>query len=207
MPLIVVAPRLKAVADRFEAAGVDVHIAAADGVEAGTYRMEAAVKQNLQGDPVAMRTGRLHASVASYVDRQRLLGVTGTPTPYARTIEHGTEGLPGGAITPRLSKVLTIPLDAAKTASGKPRGTAREVGAKYEDTFWARTGRGNLILFGVEVRIRQGRRDDRITALFLGVESVEIEARRPFGLAMEANEAAVIEDINRRVGEKLPRDP
>jgi hypothetical protein len=61
----------------------------------------------------------------------------------------------GATITPKRGRFLTIPLDAAKTAAGVARFTARQVienpaAHGYEDTFFHKN-----ILFGVKARMRR----------------------------------------------------
>jgi len=78
----------------------------------------------------------------------------------------------GGTIRPTRSKYLTIPLDRAKTPSGNPRFTAREAEQEFEETWFARSKKGRLMLWGMES-------DASVYPLFLLVKQVKIKPR-PF---------------------------
>jgi len=112
---------------------------------------EGIAKRKVSGDVLKRRTGRLAQSIsfrvtAENLDRVLRIGVLGGPESvlvYAAAHEYGAE------ITPKRAKVLTIPLDAAKTPAGVPRFTAPEAKDQFEATFWKRSKAGNLILFGV----------------------------------------------------------
>ena len=136
---------------------------------------EGIAKRKVSGDVLKHRTGRLTQSIsfrveADGLDRVLRLGVLGGPAlvlVYAAAHEYGA------AITPKRAKVLTIPLDAAKTPSGVPRFTAPEAKDQFEATFWRRSKAGNLILFGV--------RNGELVPLFLGLTRVDLPARRFLG--------------------------
>lgn len=174
----------------------------ADGIEEATYVVESATKDNLsgnaeRGDPVQLRSGRTKASVASYTDKQQLRGITGTPVEWARMLEWGTEGLPGGKLTPRLAKVLAVPLPAALTDSGKSRGGPRDLGQKYDAAFWMKKpGWKDPIFFG--------KKGDRLVALFVGKKEVTIEGRAPFGQAAETSNDKVVQLLDQAVQKVLP---
>jgi phage gpG-like protein len=80
--------------------------------------------QFLSGSPLHVRTGRLRASVVVDPIETRpgeITGPVGTNLAYASIQEHG------GTIVPKHVQFLTIPLEAAKTAAGVTRYTAREI--------------------------------------------------------------------------------
>jgi phage gpG-like protein len=95
-----------------------------------------------------------------------LTGVVGSNVVYARVQELG------GTISKK-DKMLTIPLDAAKTASGVSRGGARS----FSDTFVKRSKAGNLIIF-------QSKGKD-IVPLFVLKDKVVIPARPYLRPALE----------------------
>lgn len=124
---------------------------------------------------LTVRTGRLRASIRHEVrvEDQNLVGVVGVENvPYAAVQEYGTKGKGGffPTIVPKPpGKVLTIPLDAAKTASGVARFTAREAKEAYpEGTFWENPegGSDNPVLFG--------KKGKKLVPLFVGVPRVDI---------------------------------
>lgn len=104
------------------------------------------------GRPIVVGSS-LGSLQVSFVNREK----------YAITHEEGK------TITPKKSKFLAIPLDAAKTAAGVPRYSSplRESGMKK--TFIARSSAGNLILFASV--------GSQITPMFALVRSVTIPAR------------------------------
>jgi len=73
---------------------------------------------------------------------------------------------------------LTIPLPAAKTASGVARGAAQS--GAYGETFFARSKKGNLILFGklkAQKGAHAGETRGDVVPLFLLVKSVTVKSR------------------------------
>jgi phage gpG-like protein len=139
------------------------------------------VKENrLRGNPVRVRSGRLRNSVKTAIDKPNFTAYVGTNMVYARVIERG------GTIKPKRSKLLTIPLAPALTKTGASRGTAREVGAKYDATFWRRGAWGIPVLWGVKPGSAR-KQGARLTPLFVGAKSVTIRKREPFLKSVMAN--------------------
>lgn len=153
--------------------------------------VEAEAKANVSGEVLNVRSGKGRASITTDVsDAPRSFSV-GAPGETGRYLgAHET----GSTIVPRRAKVLTIPLDAAKTAAGVPRWSARE--APFEDTFWRRTRAGNLILFGKN-------RGEPIVPLFLGVAQVTLPQRRWLLPAFEETNQAREELLVKRLEERL----
>lgn len=152
----------------------DLRAGIMDGIERSARLVEANVKrEQLSGNPVGVRSGRLRSSVRTDLRERTLEARVGTNVHYAPPIEEGA------TIRPKRAKYLTIPLRAAKTAAGKARGSAREVGAQYESTF-VRKGkrRGSRILYG--------KRGNQVTPLFVLVKRVKIKPKRPFQRAARA---------------------
>lgn len=87
----------------------------------------------------------------------------GTTSKYAPMQEYG------GTVRPVRKKWLTIPLDAALT----PAGVLRAPAPMWRDTFFARSKRGNLILFQ-----KTGKK--KITPLFVLKKQTKIPARLGF---------------------------
>lgn len=118
------------------------------------------------------RTGRAAGSVGSRVattvgsgNHLEVVGAlgmfksSGTPL-YFEVLEKGH-----GGIRPVRAKVLAIPIGEALTPAGVPRFTPRGAAEFYEHTFWKRSKRGNLTLFG--------ERGGELTPLFLGLRSIK----------------------------------
>lgn len=140
-----------------------------ESIEEAARLIERDIKEGFQkGDPLHTRSGRTVASIHTRIVKSRLSAFVGTPLKHMRIHEEG------GTITPKRSRVLTIPLKAAKTGAGKARGSARQVGAAYKHTFWYKKDDWkNPILFGV-------RATGRLVPLFVGVGRVDIPKREPF---------------------------
>lgn len=94
---------------------------------------------------------------------RRRLEVYSAGIPYARVQEYGA------TIRPRRKKWLTIPLPDAKTAKGVTRGPARS----FEDTFFRRSRKGNLLL---SQRVASG----EIRNLFVLKKRVRVPGRLGF---------------------------
>ncbi len=81
-------------------------------------------------------------------------------------------------IRAKTGKFLAIPMDAAKTPAGVARGAPRS--GVWGETFFRRTDKGNLILFGKRVAQKgahAGQTRGGITPLFLMVKQVKIKSR------------------------------
>jgi hypothetical protein len=141
------------------------------------------IKKDLMSGPrperLGVRTGALRSSVKSLpvTEKPGLIEAgVGFGTAYARAHVG-----PKGQITtirPMTAKYLTIPLPDAMTRAGVLRGSARS--GMWGETFFARSRKGNLILFGKRI-VQKGKsagqmRGD-IIPLFLLVKQVKIKAR------------------------------
>ena len=136
---------------------------------------EKRVKVRYSGDPIKVRSGLTRASIRTQLTPARLEGRVGSSTRHTATLEFGA------TITPKRAKVLTIPLAAAKTAAGKSRGTARQVGAMYSATFWRKfPGQRNPILYGVRAGASRKQAGPQLVPLFVGVKRVVIRGKHVF---------------------------
>lgn len=128
---------------------------------------------------LAVRTGNLRSQC-------KALQITETANSAEGGIGFGTSYAaahigPIGQVTtirPMHSQWLTIPLDAAKTPAGVPRGSARN--GPWGATFFARSKRGNLILFGrrtVQKGKHAGETRGDIVPLFLLVKQIRVKTR------------------------------
>ena len=97
--------------------------------------------QSFGGRPnLQRRTGELSRSFNMEITGSALNDLTlrvFSRSPYAKIQEYG------GTIRPKNAQWLAIPLDAAKTGAGVARGGPRD----YQNTFFATSKKGNLILF------------------------------------------------------------
>jgi hypothetical protein len=133
---------------------------------------EKRAKEKVSGEVLQRRTGRLGQSIAHRVEEEgtAILGRLGV-LKGDRTLVYAAAQEYGATIVPKRAKVLTIPLAAAKYPAGAPRFTAREAAERYPGgTFWQKSRRGNLILFG--------RTPTGIVPLFVGKTSVTIKPAR-----------------------------
>jgi len=137
--------------------------------------IERALKGNVSGSLLSVRSGRLRSSIGSRVDLEEegLVGNIGSGVRQGERMKYANIQERGGTVRPRLSQYLTIPLDAANTAAGVARGRARD----FDDTFIARSKLGNLIIFQ--------KKGKGITPLFLLKKSVEIPASRYLSITSE----------------------
>ena len=130
-------------------------------------------------DRLAVRTGNLRSStkpIKIEVHGGTVDGGIGFGTMYAK-MHIGPKGQKT-TIKPKNSKFLAIPLDAAMTPSGVPKGSPRK--GPWGQTFFFRTREGKLILFGkkvVQKGARAGQTRGNIVPLFLLVKQVVVPAR------------------------------
>jgi len=180
-----------AVARKFHRlASTDLRAANVRSVEFSARIVETDLKQRrFSGNPVKVRSGITRNSIRTQIDRAEPSARVGSSVRHILVLEDGK------VIRAKRAKVLTIPLRAAQTGTGRSRGTARQVGAGYDSTFWKRSKKGNLILFGV--------RGKRLTPLFVGKKSVRIKARRPFALTMQHTRVGVVRKFDQEIGRAL----
>lgn len=116
-----------------------------------------------------VRTGRLRRSYGFLVNAFAV-GVSilvGVVRPEDESVlEYAALQEYGGTIRPKNARALTIPLDAAKTSAGVPRGRARD----FEDTFILRRDDDVPL-------IAQRRGREKIVPLFALVQEVTVDAR------------------------------
>lgn len=107
----------------------------------------------------------------------------------------------GGTVTATNASFLTIPLEAAKTASGVPRYTARDVIATptafgYSGTFFAKG-----VLFG-----REGKgKGAVVTPLFALKRSVTLLDRAPLANTLVEQQPWVVQRVDEAVGDAIRR--
>jgi len=128
---------------------------------------------------LAVRTGNLRSQC-------RALRITESANSVEGGIGFGTSYAaahigPKGQVTtirPMRGQWLTIPLDAAKTKAGVPRGSAKS--GMWGETFFSRSEKGNLILFGRKVAQKgkhAGESRGKVLPLFRLVKQVKVKAR------------------------------
>lgn len=145
-----------------------------------TLLVEQSAKQNIARN--FHGKGTLAASVKHRLEKLSglsLAGVVYSNLVYAAIHEFG------GTIKPKDAKWLTIPFEGVQ-------GRARD----YQDTFFASTSAGNLVMF-------QKRGKDMAVPLFLLVKQAEIPARPWLNPALESNREAVVGIIGNAVKEAL----
>lgn len=152
--------------------------------------MESALKGNISGAILKVRSDHLRASIGSKIEAgdnglRASIGSgarQGAPVTYAGIHETG------GTIRPRVGQFLTIPLRAAQTSSGVNRFTAQQLKegvAGYSGSFIMKG-----IIFGVTKSgtstLKNGRyRKGGIVPLFVLKRSVNIPARRYLSITAE----------------------
>lgn len=144
-----------------------------------TLLIEQSAKQNIARN--FHGKGTLAASVKHRLEKfggLSLAGVVYSNLVYAAIHEFG------GTVTPKDAKWLTIPFEGVQ-------GRAMD----YQDTFFAKTASGNLVLFQ--------KRGGEAIPLFLLVKKAEIPARPWLNPALENNREAVTTIIGDAVKEAL----
>jgi len=117
-----------------------------------TYLMATYIKQRMLSGPTTSKSLSVRTGKARRTTRQKKASTSGKRVSggilfgagYMRT----HVGRRGKKVTirPKTKQYLTIPLPAAKTAAGRLRGSARS--GVFQDTFIAKSKKGNLIVFG-----------------------------------------------------------
>jgi len=139
-------------------------------------------------DRLARRTGTLAKSTRPRkVERKgkRVVGGVVLGTKYAKV--HVGEKGKVTTIRPRRAQFLAIPLSAAKTAAGVPRGRPRDFG----NTFIQRSRRGNLLIFQ--------KRLGGIVPLFALKKEVRIPARVHLEEVASAFAGRIAKDIEQSI--------
>lgn len=138
-----------------------------------TNLTERKLKFNLSGQILKVRTGNLRNSIGSRIiaDNKGVTGLIGSGVRTGRRMKYANIHEDGGTITAKRSKFLTIPTQFAKTASGVPRFSAR-------DLFSGKTNyKGGVVLNNMIFGINKTKRS-QITPLFILKKSVRIPARK-----------------------------
>lgn len=132
------------------------------------------------GQPLHVRTGHLRSSIKARIeqDQEKTTGIVGSDLRYAKMHEFGKQNHHSSS-----GKYLTIPLDAAKTASGVARGPARS----FQGTFLIKSKAGNLIIMG-----RPTPGASSVKPLFVLKKSVNIPARPYMAPTIEENRERVL---------------
>ena len=139
-------------------------------------------------DRLARRTGTLAKSTRPRkVERKgkKVVGGVVLGTEYAKV--HVGEKGKVTTIRPRRAQFLAIPLSAAKTAAGVPRGRPRDFG----NTFIQRSRRGNLLIFQ--------KRLGSIVPLFALKKEVRIPARVHLEEVASAFAGRIAKDIEQSI--------
>lgn len=133
------------------------------------YALDPRTQDALSNEILRRRTGHLAGS-AKWQLQKRGRGCA----LVLRSAVYGPIHEFGGVITPKRAQWLTIPLPAAMTPAGVPRGRARD----FPDTFIAKSQEGDLVIF-------QRKADDEVTPLFVLRKKVTIPARRWASISVE----------------------
>lgn len=133
--------------------------------------VERKLKGNTTGSILKRRTGHLTQSIQTivYQDKQGVVTARiGSGVRSGRRMAYSEIHETGGTITPKRVKWLTIPLEAALTASGAPR---KARASDWPNTFVGKSKGGSLIIFQ-----KQGKKN--LIPLYVLKKSVNIPARR-----------------------------
>lgn len=172
-----------------------------EGLRDSALHVESRLKENISGSILKVRSGRLRSSIASIVisEDKGLKAIIGSGVRQGNRLPYANIHETGGTITPRLARWLTIPLDAAKTAAGVQRFTAKDVMAgatKYSGSF-VRKG----IIFG---KLERGK-SARIIPLFVLKQSVNIPPRYYMSKTLEQMAHNITRIILTRIDEELKK--
>lgn len=168
------------------------------GFQSAALFVERALKLNISGPILKVRSGRLRSSIGSMItfEDNSLKAVIGSGARQGERVSYANIHETGGTITPKAGSFLTIPLKAAMTSAGVQRFTARDVinnRTKYITSF-IRKG----IIFGVLPG-----KSNRITPLFILKTSVNIPARYYMSRTTEETSGEVVNIILRKIDEVL----
>lgn len=168
------------------------------GFSRAALLIERALKGNISGAYLNVRTGRLRTSVGSRIDVEsgELTAVIGSGVRQGNRVKYAGIHEGGGTIVPRIKQWLTVPLDAAKTAAGAPRFSAQDV--RHGRTKYTGSFIHNGIIFGV---MRKSKKSS-ITPLFVLKQSVRIRASHY--LSRTAQET--LKDANKMVLDTIRED-
>lgn len=154
------------------------------GMQAVGIEVEAGLKLMIGGNPLHSITGRLRNSIESRVDLlpgNSIVAVIGSGVRRGKNVAYSAIHETGGTIKPKRAKYLTIPLKAAKTASGVARGKARD----FANTFIKKVSSGDLLIFQ--------NKGNGIIPLFVLKKSVKIPASRYMSKALASRSSRVVD--------------
>ena len=162
-------------------------------VTEGILALERAIKVNVSGKILRVRSGRLRASITHRISQTSdgIEGKVGPNVPYARIHEFG------GVIRPKRSKHLTIPINEALTPAGVPRYTARRLISSPGIGGFERTFSAKKVIFGV----RRG----RAIPVFALVDMVRIKEKRYMRISLAETQTTIIESFRRNVQAAINR--
>jgi hypothetical protein len=152
-------------------------------VRTGALRASFGMEVQQSGTPVSARIG--------YILPQVNRG-GGDPLVYARIHEGWPEGRASTTVVPRTSKFLAIPLQAAKTPAGVPRGRPRD----FPNTFIRRSRQGNLLIF-------QKTGKTTIIPLFVLKSEVVIPARPALRKTMHRFTPVIVDALGKAIAGQL----
>jgi len=135
----------------------------------GTAEVETHLKEDLSGETLFVRTGRLRNSIGSQVieEKGELVGLVGSGVRTGKRVAYAGIHETGGTITPKRAKWLTIPTESARTKGGDTKGiSARD----FTNTF--------VRIFDNAHGAIYQRRGGTVTKLFSLVRRVDIPARQ-----------------------------
>jgi len=164
-----------------------------------TYLMATYIKQRMLSGPttsksLSVRTGKARRTTRqkkAIVSSKRVSGGILFGAGYMRT----HVGRRGKKVTirPKTKQYLTIPLPAAKTAAGRLRGSARS--GVFQDTFIAKSKKGNLIVFGKFGKSKKA----KLAPLFVLKKKVVITQRTDTKEIMRIARRRILKDLKQEV--------
>ncbi len=167
------------------------------GFQTAALYIESMLKLSVSGFILNVRTGRLRSSIGSLVEggEDSLKATIGSGVRQGKRVPYADIHEIGGMIIPKRKRFLTIPLDAAKTAAGVTRFTARALmlgQTKYSGSF---INKG--IIFGT---LNKGK-SKRVVPLFVLKTSVNIPARYYMSKTLEATQGSIVNIILKKIDE------
>lgn len=156
-------------------------------VKHGAVRLLREFKKQLAGRAVNRVSGRFISSANMNI-LDNFNAAVGSDFVGARVREFGTEGLPGGALTPKNRKFMAIPLPDAMTASGVAKPTSA-----FPDTFVLQSK-----ALGLHVA-HQPVVDEDPKPLFLLRTRVTQKAQRPLAIAEKIATPLILREAEKRL--------
>ncbi len=162
----------------------------------GLLEVEGALKKNISGPILKVRSGLLRNSIGSYsFGRQNeIVGRVGSGVRSGQPVKYASILETGGIIKPVRAKMLAIPIGAALTPAGVARFTPNDI---RRNSFIKRSKNNNLLIF-----MKEGK---KIIPVFVLKNQVKIPAFKYLSKSLAQSKSAALNKIEQGIDEVLKR--